>query len=272
MRGTLKKMLTELGQPVQYQLPLGDQLLPLNDLIGKNLQLKYTGSIACIHCSRVSKKSFGQGYCYPCFKKLAQCDMCIMKPEQCHYSKGTCREPEWGEEFCMRNHYVYLANSSGIKVGITRETQIPVRWIDQGAIQAIPIIKVSTRLLSGLVEVLIAKKIPDKTNWRTMLKGQNERLDMELLRDQLLEECAEGISLLQEQHGAENIEILNSDKSVDIEYPVLEYPDKIRSLNFDKEPEISAVLQGIKGQYMIFDTGVINIRKFTGYEIQLGNA
>jgi len=271
MRGTLKKMITELGQPVQYQLPLGDQLLPLNDLIGENLQLRYTGNISCIHCSRVSKKSFGHGYCYPCFKKLAQCDLCIMKPEQCHYFKGTCREPEWGEEFCMRNHYVYLANSSGIKVGITRETQIPFRWIDQGAIQAIPFIKVSTRLLSGLVEVLIAKRIPDKTNWRTMLKGQNERLDMELFRDQLLEECAEDISLLQEQNGAENIEILSTEKSIDIEYPVLEYPDKIRSLNFDKEPEINTVLQGIKGQYLIFDTGVINIRKFTGYEIQLEN-
>ena len=104
-----------------------------------------------------------------------------------------------------------------------------------------------------------------------MLKGQNERLDMELFRDQLLEECAEDISLLQEQNGAENIEILSTEKSIDIEYPVLEYPDKIRSLNFDKEPEINAVLQGIKGQYLIFDTGVINIRKFTGYEIQLGN-
>lgn len=271
MRGILKKMFTELGEPVQYQLPIGDHAFPLNDCLGEKLKLTYTGSISCVYCARKSSKSFGQGYCYPCFKKLARCDMCIIKPEQCHYAKGTCREPEWGEANCMRDHYVYLANSSGIKVGITRETQIPHRWIDQGAIQAVPILKVASRHLSGLVEILFAEKIPDKTNWQAMLKGQNERLNMEGFRDQLLEQCSADIVQLQEQFGTEKLTILTADQAINIEYPVLEYPKKIKSLNFDKEAEINAVLKGIKGQYLIFDTGVINIRKYSGYEIDLAS-
>lgn len=269
MRGILKKMFTELGSPVQYQLPIGDDAFPLNQCIGEKLSLKYTGNIACIHCSRQSKKSFGQGYCYPCFKKLARCDMCIVKPEQCHYAQGTCREPEWGEQHCFRHHYVYLANSSGLKVGITRETQIPHRWIDQGAIQALPILKVTSRHLSGLVEILLAEKIPDKTNWRAMLKGTNQRLALDVLRDQLLQDCAVGIEKLQTEFGMENINVLSAEEIVNIEYPVLAFPEKINSLNFDKQAEINGVLQGIKGQYLMFDTGVINIRKFSGYEIHL---
>ena len=156
-------------------------------------------------------------------------------------------------------------------MGITRETQIPHRWIDQGAIQAVPILKVASRHLSGLVEILFAEKIPDKTNWQAMLKGQNERLNMEGFRDQLLEQCSADIVQLQEQFGTEKLTILTADQAINIEYPVLEYPKKIKSLNFDKEAEINAVLKGIKGQYLIFDTGVINIRKYSGYEIDLAS-
>ena len=117
MQGHIEKMHTRLDNPVQYDLPLGDHKIALNPLIGQSIKLKFTGQIRCVHCSRTMKKSFNQGYCYPCFTALAQCDMCIMKPETCHYDKGTCREPEWGLKFCFQPHIVYLANSSGIKVG-----------------------------------------------------------------------------------------------------------------------------------------------------------
>ena len=136
-RGALSKMAAQLDAPVQYSFRLGDELLPVNPLIGKSLRLEFLGAIHCTHCGRKTKSSYSQGYCYPCMQKLAQCDICIMSPERCHYEAGTCREPSWGEQFCMTDHIVYLANSSGIKVGITRATQIPTRWIDQGAVQRV---------------------------------------------------------------------------------------------------------------------------------------
>jgi hypothetical protein len=132
-RGGLRKMITSLGgDSVTYALPVGAQQLPLNPLLGQTLELRYAGEIRCIHCDRSTSKSFNQGYCYPCFKRLARCDSCIVSPQKCHYDAGTCREPDWGEANCMIEHFVYIANTSGLKVGITRGTQVPTRWIDQG--------------------------------------------------------------------------------------------------------------------------------------------
>lgn len=269
MEGNLKKMVTTLSDKVAYELPLGEQLLPLNSLIGKPLTLSYGGEINCVHCQRKSKKSFAQGYCYPCFAKLAQCDLCIMKPEQCHYAAGTCREPEWGEQFCMQDHIVYLANSSGLKVGITRHTQVPTRWIDQGATQALPIFRVKTRLQSGQIEVILKQHVADKTDWRKMLKGMAEEKDLFAERDRLLAECGDQIEALSNEQAEGDIELLTDAKVVNIEFPVLEYPEKVKSLNFDKTAEIKGVLKGIKGQYLIFDCGVLNIRKFGGYHISV---
>ncbi len=269
MLGYLRKLVVELAIPVQFQLPLSEQLVSLNSLIGKNIKLVFTGKIACVHCNRAIKKSFNQGYCYPCFKALAQCDMCIMKPETCHYDQGTCREPAWGETFCFQPHYVYLANSSGVKVGITRGTQIPIRWIDQGAIQALPILKVQSRLISGLIEVAIAQHVSDKTSWQRMLKNQVEAVDLQEKRDELLTLCEAEIADIMQRFGSDSVEVLTDASSVDIHFPVETYPLKVKSFNFDKVAEVSGVLQGIKGQYLLLDTGVINIRKFSGYEVEL---
>lgn len=267
--GQLRKMKTELGSPVQYRLPLGESEVPMNELIGRRLQLSYSGVINCIHCDRKSKKSFSQGYCYPCFTRLAQCDSCIVSPEKCHYAAGTCREPQWGEENCMIDHIVYLANSSGVKVGITRFSQVPTRWMDQGAIQALPIYRVQNRLLSGLVETVFKQHIADKTNWRAMLKGQVDTLDLAAERDRLFAECEAEIAVLQEQHGLQSVQALAAENPIDINYPVQEYPVKITSLNLDKEPQQQGQLRGIKGQYLIFDCGVINMRKYGGYQLSL---
>lgn len=267
MIGTLRKLKTELNEPVTYQLPIGDELTPLNDLVGQAIKLSYTGNIYCIHCSRKTKKSFNQGFCYPCFRKLAQCDTCIVKPETCHYDAGTCREPDWAQSHCFQPHYVYLANSSGVKVGITRENQIPTRWMDQGAIQALPIAKVSNRLLSGLFEVALAEHVADKTNWRTMLKGAVDEIDLKSRRDELLETCQAKIQDLRIKFGDASIELLEEDV-IDIHYPVEVFPSKVSTHNFDKKPEVEGKLMGIKGQYLMLDTGVINIRKFAGYEIE----
>ncbi|CAM3704820.1 DUF2797 domain-containing protein [Vibrio aquimaris] len=269
-KGTLKKMHASLDEQVHYQLPVGEQVINLKPFIGKTLTLTHTGNIFCCSCGKKTKKSYSQGHCFVCMKKLASCDMCIMKPETCHYDQGTCREPSWGEENCMVDHYVYLSNTSGVKVGITRHTQIPTRWIDQGATQGLPIFKVQTRHISGLIEVEIAKHIADKTNWRTLLKQDGEPLALEQKFSELLPLIEPKIEEIRQKFGESSIEILD-DPITSIDYPVLKHPSKITSHNFDKDPQVTGTLEGIKGQYMIFDTGVINIRKFTSYEVEVSD-
>ncbi|MAG75627.1 MAG: hypothetical protein CL811_02600 [Colwelliaceae bacterium] len=267
-QGALRKLIGTLNEngEVEYQLPIGDQQIVLNPLIGQELQLIFHNEIRCCHCNRKTKKSYSQGFCYLCMQKLAQCDMCIMKPETCHYEQGTCREPSWGESHCMIPHYVYLANTSGLKVGITRHTQIPTRWIDQGATQALPIFKVSTRLQSGLVETALAEFISDKTNWRAMLKGNTEPLDLKQKAQELIPQISERLEDIRLKFGVDAVEQLD-EEVVDLHFPVSEYLTKISSFNFDKQPIISGTLLGIKGQYLIFDSGVINMRKFGSYQI-----
>ena len=266
--GHLTKMQVELDQQVQYFLPLDDHREPLNALLGKQIRLEYLGDIHCIHCGRRSKKSFNQGYCYPCFTKLPQCDTCIMSPEKCHYDQGTCRDPSWGEEYCFTDHYVYLANSSGVKVGITRGSQVPTRWIDQGATQAMPIFRVKSRYQAGLIEDCLREHITDRTHWQKMLKGNSEPVDLEQIRDLIISQSESGLSAIEQKFGLLAIQRLYHQKVVEINFPVLEFPEKVKSLNFDKQPIVEGVLQGIKGQYLILDTGVINIRKFTAYNVQ----
>lgn len=265
--GHIKKMTSKLenGQ-VEYHLPVGDQSIPMNALIGKPFTMTHTGNIHCQECGKKTKKSYAQGFCYPCMAKLAKCDMCIMKPETCHFDKGTCREPQWGEDNCFVPHYVYLANTTAIKVGITRHTQLPTRWIDQGANQALPIFKVNTRLLSGLVEIALAEFISDKTNWRNMLKGKAESIDLKAKAAELIPQIEARLDEIKLTYGADSVQRLDEDV-VEIDFPVVEYPTKISSFNFDKTPTVSGTLMGIKGQYLYLDTGVINMRKFTSYEI-----
>lgn len=268
--GALRKMETAHESPVQYTLRLDDEhSIEMNQLLGQAIDLHYEGSINCLHCGRKTNKSFNQGYCYPCFTRLPQCDSCIVKPETCHFHEGTCRDPAWGERNCFAPHIVYLANSSGLKVGITRRTQIPTRWIDQGAIAALPILEVDNRLHSGLLEKIFAAHVSDKTNWRAMLKGEIPEVDLIAERDRLLALCAEEIEALKTEFGAEAVRTLPEQAVVSIDYPVLEYPKKVTTFNLDKNPDLSGTLLGIKGQYLILDSGVINIRKFGAYRVSL---
>lgn len=266
--GRLSKMQAEPGAPVSYSLKIGDTRVPLNDLVGRRVEIDFGGVIRCIHCNRTTSRSFSQGFCYPCFKRLAACDTCIMSPEKCHYHLGTCREPEWGDSHCMVEHVVYLANSSGLKVGITRGSQVPVRWIDQGAVEAIPLLRVATRQLAGFVEVACKQYVADRTNWRTMLKGQVPPLDLRQEAGRLLDLIEPELSKLRAEHGDASI-LAVQEESLALEYPVDVWPEKIRAHNLDKTPSVQGVLQGIKGQYLMLDTGVINIRKYTAYHVRL---
>lgn len=280
--GRLKKMRTESGDPVRYFLAFeqhettaGQQQhdeIELNPLIGKSIRIEYTGRIFCCHCGRLTRKSFSQGYCYPCFSKLAQTDQCIMSPEKCHFEQGTCREPEWAEKNCMREHTVYLSNTSGLKVGITRDTQVPTRWIDQGAIQAIPVATVSRRQLAGFVENSLRQHVSDRTQWQRMLKNETEVMALDEQWQQLREAAAEELESLQQQHGESDIVLHDDRESVTLNYPVNQYPEKVKTHNFDKDPVLENELSGIKGQYLMFGNLVVNIRKYTGYEVSFSPA
>ncbi|MEP4890624.1 MAG: DUF2797 domain-containing protein [Aliiglaciecola sp.] len=271
--GNIRKMHgeAEIGSTVEYKLPIGDSHISMNSLIGSSVKVTHTGMINCIHCNNKTKKSFNQGYCYRCLMKLAQCDTCIIKPETCHYDQGTCREPQWGEDNCMSDHFVYLANTGTLKVGITRHVSdgVSSRWIDQGATQAIPILRVKNRLLSGLVETVIKQHIADKTNWRTMLKGEPDQADLIAMREHLFGLVEMELDDIGSQYGIQAISLIDM-PAIDIQYPVSEYPNKIKSINLDKELEFEGVLNGIKGQYWLLDNDrVINMRKYSGYHLEI---
>ena len=268
-RGDLRKMQTDLADTVRYTLFPDQNPLNLNDCLGRHLSLSFTGLIRCVACERTIKKSFNQGYCYPCFSKLAACDSCIMSPQKCHLAEGTCREPDWAEMHCQVPHIVYLSNTSSVKVGITRATQTPTRWIDQGATQAKPIARVQTRYHSGLLEVLFAKEVGDRTAWQTMLKGNAEPQDLEEVRQRIVSNCRVDIADLALRFGETAFELIDDAPEISISYPVLAWPEKVKAHNFDKAPLVEGTLMGIKGQYLMMDTGVLNIRKFGGYEVEI---
>jgi hypothetical protein len=262
--GLLKKMRVEWPGPeeeVRYFLPLDTGEIFMNELIGHTISLSFYQEIHCIHCGRRIKKTFAQGYCYPCFIKLPETDKCILHPEKCQAHLGISRDMEWSKDHCLRDHYVYLAVTSGLKVGVTRETQIPTRWIDQGAIRTLRIAKTPNRYLAGTIEVFLKDYLADKTNWRSMLTGdRHEGIDLFSERDYLL-------PILKNKFH----KYLFDDNDITmIKYPVLSYPGKIQSVSFDKQHSVHGKLTGIKGQYLLFENGeVINIRKHGGYVISL---
>ena len=259
---------------VEYKFVLDRSQIERQFQLGQEIELEATGNIYCVSCGSKTPKSYSQGHCFKCMKTKASCDMCIMKPETCHYHLGTCREESFAREVCFQPHIVYLANSSALKVGITRLGQMPTRWLDQGATQALPIMKVGSRRLSGQLEVMFGTQVADKTDWRKLLKGEAEPLNLIEARDELLNEFGSHIEMIPDEFSMsldfnENVEILEHELPREFVYPVDIYPEKIKSHNLDKTPIIRGKLQGIKGQYLIMDTGVINIRKYTGYELKV---
>ena len=259
--GTLLKMETKLANPVEYELPIGDELIYMNHFIGKYIAFKWLKEIYCVVCGKKTNKSFSQGFCYPCFLNAPETSECIFRPELCQAQDGIARDMEWAENHCLQEHYVYLAISSGVKVGVTRSEQIPTRWIDQGAWQAIKLAKTPNRYTAGLIEVALKAHISDRTNWQRMLKNQLiEGVDLTATKKEMIAHLS---SELQNYISEEN-------DITEINYPVNEYPEKVKSLSFDKLEEITGRLWGVKGQYLIFDDGtVLNMRKHTGYMVAL---
>lgn len=273
--GTIRKMKTErknAKDPVRYSLPLEEPAgtgatrksatFEMNQAVGskKALSLVHSGKIYCIRCGKSTKKSFAQGYCFPCFQKAPETSECVLRPELCRAHEGESRDLEWSKTHCLIEHVVYLALSSDVKVGITRGTQIPTRWIDQGAHEAILLAKTPNRYTAGLIEVALKKHLTDRTDWRKMLKDERADRDLAEARAEIIDKLPADLRQYAVTGG----------RKTAIQYPVTAYPEKVKSVGFDKEQEISGKLLGIKGQYLIFDDNrVINIRKHQGYEITL---
>jgi hypothetical protein len=260
LKDNLLKMRVEHTSPVSYFLKLGEEEIYMNSFIEKELVLQFTGNIHCIACGRKIKKTFGQGFCYPCFINSPLNSECILKPELCQAHLGKGRDPEWEEENHNKPHYVYLALTSSIKVGVTRADQVPIRWIDQGAWKAIKIAYTPYRNLAGLIETSLKAHMSDKTNWQKMLKNE---MDDSI---NIYEEKKKTSDLVEDNF--KEYLIPQENEIYTFEYPVISYPDKIKSINLDQEPLIQGRLYGIRGQYLIFDDKrVINIRKYSGYEM-----
>jgi hypothetical protein len=259
--GNILKMRAELATPVHYFLPVGGNEIVMNELIGREISLNFTGQINCISCGKQTRTSFGQGFCYNCLQTAPEASESVVRPELSKAHLGIARDMEWAEKHDLIDHFVYLAVSGDVKVGVTRYHQIPTRWIDQGASAAIKIVKTPNRHIAGVIEVFLKKHFTDKTDWRAMLKN----------------EIAQKINLLEEKEKVYHIlpaelkKYFEPDNEItEIIYPVISFPQTIKSVGFDKTPKIEGILTGIKGQYLLFqDDSVLNIRKHNGYFLEI---
>ena len=258
-QGTLSKMQTEFGNPIQYYLVFENSFLNINQLLGKDIEIEFQG-YQCLNCGK-AKKIFRQGFCYDCFMSSPAVGDWIMKPElSTAHLDIEDRDLVYEKRVQLQPHVVYLALSSEVKVGVTRKTQVPTRWIDQGAVQAIPIVEVPNRYLAGITEVALKNHFADKTNWRKMLQNEMPNLDLITERNKVFDWLPTEVKDY----------FPKEEKIIQLDFPVLQYPKKVNSLNLDKTPNFSGKLAGIKGQYLLFEDGtVFNVRTYEGYVVKM---
>lgn len=258
-QGVLKKMITENSETIQYYLDMRSDFLNMNQLINKNITISFVG-YECLNC-HLDKKIYRQGFCKSCFFDIPQAADWIMKPElsKAHLGEED-RDLAYEKRVQLQPHIVYLANSSNVKVGVTRKQQVPTRWIDQGAHEAIEIVEVPNRYLAGITEVALKEHVADKTNWRKMLKNDIEDEDLVKWRDRLKDFIPDEAK----EYFIEN------NTETNLNFPVDKYPEKPKSLNIEKEKSYSGKLVGIKGQYFIFDDEtVFNVRSNEGLVVSI---
>ncbi|MHC5200666.1 DUF2797 domain-containing protein [Myroides sp. LJL119] len=256
--GVLNKMQTEFNNPIEYYLVLGTNFVNINQILEKKIKIDFV-DYQCLNCKE-HKKIFRQGFCYTCFYNSAQVGDWIMHPEKSTAHLGIeDRDLAYEQKCQLQPHIVYLALSSNVKVGVTRKSQIPTRWIDQGASKAIEIVEVPNRYLAGITEVALKDSFTDKTNWRKMLQNDTAQIDISQIRDTLKDKLPVEVQPY--------FDTTNSNL-IDLNYPVVAYPTKVQSLNLEKTPSFTGVIKGVKGQYLIFECGtVFNIRTYEGFII-----
>lgn len=259
----LRKMLVgEEAGTVNYALHMGLSIVPLNERIGTSFTMRFTGARTCMSCGKRVKKFYGQGLCYPCLTSAPEASECIVRPELCRAHLGEGRDPQWEKDHHLQEHFVYLSQTGGIKVGVTRSTQIPVRWIDQGAVLAVLIARTPYRQLAGAIEVDLKRTMADRTDYRKMLQQVvPDPVSLLAARDVAVANIAPELK----EH------MLTAEEPRTLVYPLREMLPKITSVTFEKLPEISGTLLGIKGQYLVWKDGrVFNVRNHTGYHAEIG--
>ncbi|MEK6451549.1 MULTISPECIES: DUF2797 domain-containing protein [unclassified Myroides] len=258
--GVLNKMQTEFNKPIEYYLVFKNNFININQILNRNIKIDFVG-YECLNCEQ-EKKIFRQGFCYDCFYKSASVGDWIMRPELSQAHLGIeDRDLEYEMKVQLQPHIVYLAVASDVKVGVTRKTQVPTRWIDQGASKAIEIVEVPNRYLAGITEVALKDSFTDKTNWRKMLQNEVLETNLEEIRNSLKDKLPTEVQPYFDQTNA---------SIFDLDYPVLQFPTKIKSLNLDKTPSFEGKLKGVKGQYLLFEDGtVFNIRTYEGYVVKI---
>jgi len=258
-RYLLRKMEVLHTNPVSYYL-YGAQKMEMNSFLGKNLKLVFTGEINCIKCGANIPKTYGEGFCYNCLMTAPEADVCKTNPEKCQAHEGIFRDKDYAEKNCLQPHYVYLSKTSNVKVGVTRQSQIPTRWIDQGATEAIKLAKTPYRFLAGVIETYLKQYFSDKTSWQKMLKCITDNENLETEKNKAISLLADDLKKF----------IVNDNEIWQINFPLLEIPNKITSIKIDKTTVIDGTLTGIKGQYLIFDNEfVVNIRTHSGYIVEI---
>ena len=262
IEGVLLKMVSEYNSPINYQIAFANNThFFLNEAIGKTISINFTGDIFCLACSKKIMKSYGQGYCYPCFISVPETEECVLRPELCRAHEGIARNMEWAENHCLQEHVVYLAETSIVKVGVTRGSQVPTRWIDQGAARVVELARTPNRYEAGRMEVFLKNHLSDKTNWRDMLTNKPAPADLlETTRANVIPLLPEDMRKM----------VVESAAILSFQYPVNQYPEKVVSLTLEKQPIIEGKLIGIRGQYLLFEGGkVLNIRTHSGYFVKL---
>ena len=258
-QGVLKKMMTENGDTIQYYLDMGSDFLNMNQLLNKEFTISFV-KYECLNC-HLDKTIYRQGFCKSCFFDIPQAADWIMRPElsKAHLDEED-RDLDYEKKVQLQPHIVYLANSSNVKVGVTRKQQVPTRWIDQGAHEAIEIVEVPNRYLAGITEVVLKEHVADKTNWRKMLKNDIE--------DENLVEWREKLKQYIPDEAKEYF--IENNSETNLNFPVTKYPEKPKSLNLGKTPTYKGTLVGIKGQYLIFeDETVFNVRANEGLVVAI---
>ena len=254
-QGVVKKMVTELSTPINYFIEFEDNFIHLNQFIDKLFKFECIG-YSCLSCSE-SQNLYRQGFCKSCFFESPLAGDWIMRPElsKAHLNIAD-RDLDYEKKIQLQPHVVYLSNTGRIKVGVTRKSQIPYRWIDQGAHEAVELLQTPNRFLAGEAEVALKKYMSDKTNWRSMLKNERDSSNIKSSKDHAKNFIPS--NLLHYFIDASNV--------LSIDFPVVEYPDNPKSIKLNKDSFFSGILKGVKGQYLIFEKNqVLNYRAHEGH-------
>lgn len=258
--GALQKMISMPTSPVKYTLEIGDDFLMMNQLIGKKIAFDFSGKYVC-NCGLNVSRVYRANFCFECYISKPEAGESIFRPELSKAHLGIAdRDLAFEQRYQLQPHVVYLANSGGVKVGVTRAKQMHTRWIDQGATSAIVLAEVPNRFLAGSIEVELKNHISDKTHWQRMLKNENPEVDLISTKNNLTEKLPQDLRI----YASSNNEVYRFD------YPVPHYPTKVSSVNLLKLPTFEATLSGIRGQYLLFENGqVMNVRSHEGYVVAL---